>query len=179
MFSQSGQEISDIAERTGLRPNRIITTNKDIGSYYPKIWESCLGDDMAELYHVTKKSDYDTMFKTLDVLDNHADVLITMHGFLRVIPSDICDKYNIVNLHPGHIIDFPHLKGKDPQARAYEEKLPYTGCVLHKAIGEVDSGEVISSNKCAINSTVDIKFLYANLRECALELWCEYLDQNL
>ena len=74
----------------------------------------------------------------------YKESLITLHGWLRIVPENICEQYNIVNGHPGLITAYPQLKGKDPQVRAYKDNYGVIGSVVHKVTSEVDDGEVLT-----------------------------------
>ena len=63
------------------------------------------------------------------------NTLITLNGWLRIVPPDKCAKYNIYNGHPGLITKYPELKGKDPQQRMWEN------------IHEYDTRRFITNNK--------------------------------
>ena len=76
------------------------------------------------------------------------EAIITLHGWLRIMPPSICEKFKIYNGHPGLITDYPELKGKDPQERMFNDgNYTYYGSVVHKVVPEVDSGEIVSEVK--------------------------------
>ena len=62
----------------------------------------------------------------LYLVNNLKHDLITLHGYLRIIPENICKQCkHIYNGHPGLINMYPELKGKDPQeARRHLDALP-------------------------------------------------------
>jgi len=108
-------------------------------------------------------------------LESFKEPVITLHGYLRILPKDICKKYEIYNLHPGLITEYPELKGNDPQIIAIEAGHPRVGCVIHRVIPEVDEGEIILSN--AINTlTVPKERISLNLRSLATVMWYEFFN---
>ena len=88
------------------------------------------------------------------------------------------DEYNIYNLHPGDIVKYPELKGKDPQKRAWEDDYPTVGCVLHRAIGEVDSGDIVS-RRWTRNNFETFDDMNDKLRSLSVEMWCKFLSEEL
>jgi len=141
-FSQSGTEIQNIMDRAGIRPAAIITNKQDDEGLNPFLKKS--KDSGSLNWIILPKNpvlkDYRKALKGID------DPLITLHGFLRIIPKEICKKYkNIYNLHPGLITEYPELKGKDPQKRAIEAGHKIAGAVIHKVTPTVDDGEIVKS----------------------------------
>jgi folate-dependent phosphoribosylglycinamide formyltransferase PurN len=96
--------------------------------------------------------------------------VITLHGFLRIIPKEICEKYEIYNLHPGLIDKFPSLKGFNPQERAFAEGYKLAGCVIHEVTPGVDEGKILLSQGIGIEG-MDLNGIYGALRDTALDLW--------
>jgi len=128
LFSQTGSEIETLSNKIGRVPDTILTNNKKYeGNLDPLV------------------SDHAAIMKYIDL--NHKYDLITLHGYLRIIPEDVCRgcRY-IFNGHPGLITDHPELKGFNPQEKVFNSKLRYekVGCVIHRVIPELDSGEVVA-----------------------------------
>ena len=170
-LSQSGQEVYNIMSFFKRKPDAIITNRQDdIGLFIPLLQEK----DEGKLNWITlPKNPEPNDYKK--VLKRFKNPVITLHGYLRILPKEICAKYEIYNLHPGLITEYPELKGKDPQKRAIEANHPRVGCVIHRVIPEVDGGEIIMSN--AINTlTVDKDRLYLNLRSMATVMWYDFFQ---
>ncbi len=163
-FSQTGSEIVDISKALGRKPDLLVTNNfEEKNKFNPGV---------RELKVTIQSARHDILmdyFRSQQYW--HPDTtLITLHGYLRILPEDICNKYDILNGHPGLITKFPELKGKDPQLRAWEGKYPIIGSVVHKVTPGVDEGEVLSSvaytNRCeSLDET------YGKLRQSSLESW--------
>jgi folate-dependent phosphoribosylglycinamide formyltransferase PurN len=124
--------------------------------------------------------------KSLDILDKFAhevDTLVTLNGWLRIVPPDKCSKFNIYNGHPGLITKYPELKGKDPQQRTWDNlhKYEYIGSVVHKVVEEVDAGEVEEEESVytANNTLASVDDVYNTLRGTSLRAWCRFLKERL
>ncbi len=153
LFSQTGSEIETLSNKIGRVPDTILTNNKKYeGNLDPLV------------------SDHAAIMKYIDL--NHKYDLITLHGYLRIIPEDVCRgcRY-IFNGHPGLINMYPELKGKDPQERI-KPYMKLIGSVVHKVTAEVDAGEIVS-NIAVKNNRFDY---YNILRETSLEAWEQFFE---
>lgn len=145
LFSQTGSEIIKLSEHLNRFPDRIFTNNKDVNSWHPTMrnvhndgLKSKFGESRITIVNKTKSKSCNFLH-TIDKTS-----LVTLHGWLRIIPENICEYYNIVNGHPGLINTYPELKGKDPQVRAYDNEYGVIGSVVHKVTPIVDDGEILS-----------------------------------
>ncbi len=132
LFSQTGSEIYNIAQRIRKHPKYILTNNADRETWHP---------GLEELSSIIVTGKHAMLMDMLVGMRNNP--LVTLHGYLRILPEEVCEKHEVINGHPGDIIKYPELKGKDPQAKAIELGLPSTGVVIHKAVAEVDAGEIL------------------------------------
>ena len=164
LFSQTGQEIIDISEQIQRKPDLIISNN-----HPSKIKNILKGVEYKWLTTFGKDS------KTLDILDEVVDniepTIITLNGWLRIVPPDKCLKYSIYNGHPGLITKYPELKGKDPQQRAWDD--------LHKLVEEVDAGDVETFSEVGTASILTLDDTYNALRETSLKAWYSFLKERL
>lgn len=110
-----------------------------------------------------------------EVFGDPTNTIITLHGWNRIIPADICDMYTIYNVHPGDIVNYPFLKGADPQQKAIDMKLQRSGVVIHKCSAEVDSGEIVAFQQTNI-SGLNIDQVTSKLREISIQLWINFLQ---
>lgn len=170
-FSQTGNEIVNITKRIHVSPNAIVTNKKNIK---PLEINKLFPNKIYQIPNLPKTEDYLTLFETINV--DSEITLITLHGFLRIIPEKICNRYNIVNLHPGLISKYPELKGLDPQKKATHLKHPIIGCVIHKVSPIVDDGEILlsASEGSKYNLTENLKVL----KDLSLNLWLKYLTEK-
>ena len=167
-FSQTGTEIVDIAKSLDKWPDKIITNSRP--AKLRKINKELLERDIIYLPNKPTVDDYDI------VLEDNA--LVTLHGWLRVMPPSICEKFLIYNGHPGLITEYPELKGKDPQVRAFEGKYPIAGAVLHKVTAEVDEGKIIAEERFNARD-LELDDLFRILRDRSLYMWTNFLKMVL
>jgi len=166
LFSNSGNEIAAIIEKLGKKPDMIYCDKKRVD------WHPAIADNtwlashkvIADVLHYKKIT--------------NPDILVTLHGYLRIIPVDSIYK-NMYNVHPGDIVKYPELKGIHPQAKALELGLPSTGVVIHRVIPEMDSGEIVSSAEYLIKDGETETDLIKNLRDLSVDLWCDFLRDKV
>ena len=170
LFSQTGSEIVDLSTKLNRKPDFVIT-NANLDKVNPNIEvDFRVNNDEA---------------KTLDILEDiqfdKNDTLITLNGWLRIVPPDKCKMYNIYNGHPGLITKYPELKGKDPQKRAWENIASYAkiGSVVHKVVAEVDAGEIIVEKSARTRDVLNIDKTYDTLRKTSFDAWMEFLKEHL
>lgn len=169
-FSQTGAEIADISERLGRWPDRIITNKRPS---HLRVIDSRIPKKLLKI--VDNTPTVDDYIWYLSAFENP---LITLHGWLRVIPKEICEYYKMYNGHPGLITEYPELKGKDPQVRAFEGKYPVAGAVIHKVTAGVDEGEVLMEERFNTFG-LDLDGLFHILRDRSLHMWVNFLKKVL
>ena len=109
-FSHTGNEIYNISKKIGRFPDRVIT-NRAPG-------DKCINKQLISRVDVVYVSDRPAVEDYNRVIWN--DSVVTLHGWMRVVPKSVCKDYTIYNLHPGLITKYPELKGADTQKRVYE-----------------------------------------------------------
>jgi len=170
-FSQTGSEIYNVSNALGIYPDAIVTNKPDLNG----INKELLGVTAFREHKLNKTilnflpakpvtSNY------LKILKCYENPVITLHGYLRIIPKEICEQYEIYNLHPGLINHYPALKGFNPQERAFKDNYKVAGCVIHKVVPEVDAGEIIMSQGIDIQA-LSLPQVYEKLHEVAFDLW--------
>lgn len=165
LFSQTGKEIADISDKINRFPDLILSNRQSLDGV-----DSRIKNRVKLLSRVPLEEEY---FSILEKTD-----LITLHGFLRILPSNVCGTFMIYNGHPGLINKFPFLKGKDPQKKAYDLQLESSGCVIHRVIPEVDEGEIIKSREVLIKN-LTLEELFIILKNTSLDLWVEFLKGEI
>jgi len=167
-FSQTGAEIADLSESIGRWPDLIITNERPdhLRTIDPRIVEY----GYIEVPNKPTVSDLDA------VLQDNA--IITLHGWLRIMPEVICNKYLIYNGHPGLITKYPELKGKDPQVKAHKLGHEVAGAVIHKVTAGVDEGKIIMEEYFNA-SQLDLDGLFHILRDRSLYMWINFLKKVL
>ena len=178
LFSHTGSEIVKISKAIGKIPTKIITNQKPNANIHPDIKKF---PNIIYAKNTPSTSDYNYLFEDV------SDALISLHGWMRIIPGDICKDYEIWNLHPGLITEYPELKGKDPQKRVFEnsetinrgvKEYSKVGCVIHRAIAEVDAGSVYMERSTQ-NSFSGPADLEAGLHDMAGSMWEDFLNHKL
>ena len=169
-FSQTGAEIADIAESIGRRPDRIITNDRPehLRTIDPRI-------EKQGYFTFSNKPEEE---EYIELLEQFPDAIVTLHGWLRVVPAYVCERSRIYNGHPGLITEYPELKGKDPQIRAYEGKYPVAGAVLHHVTAGVDEGKIIAEERFNADN-LELDDLFRILRDRSLYMWCNFLKKVL
>ena len=124
LFSQSGSELRAICQQLKRSPDLIITNSSqdlDFNQFDCKNYVKARGFKNNDKFYS-------------DILDAYniasQDCIVTCHGWLKIIPAATCLKYQIYNGHPGDIVKYPELKGKDPQQKAFDMKLTHSGTVI-------------------------------------------------
>ena len=169
-FSQTGAEIADISEAIGRWPDRIITNDRPehLRTIDPRIQKQ-------GYFTFNNKPDVE---EYMELLEQFPDAIVTLHGWLRVVPAYICERSRIYNGHPGLITEYPELKGKDPQVRAFEGKYPVAGAVIHHVTAGVDEGKVLMEERFN-TSGLDLDGLFLTLRDRSLYMWSQFLKKVL
>jgi len=166
-FSHTGSEIVNISNKLGRRPD-VVITNKPPG-------DDAIHEGIQENIYVPNRP---SVIDYRGVLQ--PDTIVTLHGWMRIIPPEICEEYEIYNLHPGLITKYPELKGADPQKKVAEsviKEYDHIGCVIHKVTSGVDEGPVLAESSTR-NHYSGEEQISCKLHEMATLLWLEYLTCN-
>jgi methionyl-tRNA formyltransferase len=170
-FSQTGTEIYKVSKALERVPDVIITNKpKDrVDEINPDLFSE-YSDKFIWLPDRPTTEDY------MSTIPNGS--IVTLHGWLRIVPPEVCSSYEIYNSHPAPLTKYPHLKGKDPQIRTFNEGLQYSGNTIHKCIAEVDAGLILATNIIDIqgNSLDDI---IKRTHAAATALWVDFLKGQL
>lgn len=178
-FSQTGTEIYNLTRELDIYPDAIVTNqqdnekiNKDLINLYTfRESKLNLSGTWFKLPKIPEYTDYKA------ILQNFKKPIITLHGFLRVLPKKICNQYEIYNLHPGLITKYPELKGLNPQERAFSGNYTTAGCVIHRVTPIVDDGEVLKEGEVSING-IPLPEIYGKLHKLAFLLWKNFIVED-
>ena len=174
-FSQTGSELCAISTALSRWPD-VICTNKsieEIDSISSKLLDNCF----SKILFLPKKpaiSEYTTALRD----SRKQKSIITLHGYLRIIPAAVCEPNSIYNGHPGDILNHPELKGFNPQEKAFKLKIKRSGSVIHTVTPGVDEGPIVAIKSC----NIDLKSLnktYEILHTNSTKLWVEFLSDYL
>ena len=170
LFSQTGSELANICKELNIIPNLILTNKEDIESVDPWLLDNCF-NRIIILPRKPTIEEYNTALKQERF--NPRNTFFSLHGYLRIIPKEICSKWEIYNGHPGLINSYPELKGFDPQKRSLNYK--EIGSVIHRVNEHVDDGEVIISTSITNNYTNEADITNA-LRSTSLKSWLNFFS---
>jgi len=171
LFSQTGSDIYNVSKVLKKAPD-IIVTNKSI----EKI--ETINLDLLDKFfdRIVFLPNKPTIEEYLVAIPD--DSLVTLHGWLRIVPPEICDKFEIYNLHPAPLSKYEFLKGKDPQIKTFNMRLEYSGNTIHKCIPELDAGEILAENYFKVKGYTLDQIFEETHRE-ASKLWCQFLKDRL
>lgn len=173
LFSQTGSELQEICKRINKWPDVVITNAKQVD--FDK-WQE------TKIIHISPGNLKSSFYKGIFDMHHYKDVddvVVTLHGWLKIIPDDVCEQYRIYNGHPGDIVKFPQLKGKDPQKKAFELKLPYSGCIIHRCTKELDGGPIIAREEVNIMNCKSTDDVVNKLRKTSIDMWINTLKALL
>lgn len=176
LFSQTGSEICNLSEELGRYPDLIISDNtSEYNKIDPRIEANCkrvIWRKYKDLNRVERSEYYRKHLTSYDI--------ITLHGWLNIVPADICNEFKIYNGHPGLINYYPELKGKDPQIRAWEniDSYQYVGSVVHKVTPGVDEGPIICDSKVFAAVCQGVDSTYGILKQTSLESWIDFFNNK-
>ena len=172
-FSQTGSEIVELSKSIKRKPDLLVTNNfEDKIKFHPGIRE--LGVTIMSAKH-----DMIMNYFRNQVVYNVPQTLISLHGYLRILPADICERYEVYNGHPGAIDLFPELKGKDPQVKAFELGHKTVGCVIHEVTAGVDEGKILRSQAFVSKEELDIDKIFLILSNISTEMWVKFIKYYL
>lgn len=180
-FSQTGSEIVNIAEKLGKWPSVVVCSNKDLSKVNKKLLDHY--QDSDRFVHLTGKIDQYAYYDVFNRPDLYGEqFIITLNGWLKIVPPKVCEDFMIYNGHPGLITDYPELKGKDPQQRVVDlieagtppDKI---GSVIHVVTPEVDEGSIVRFKE--IECPALKEDVFTTLHSISTELWVEFLQPRL
>lgn len=170
-FSQTGSEILNISESLNRLPDLVVTNQSDL-SKVNKDFLQKIKDRLIVIPNKPSVEDYYKLTKHIDFVNS----IITLNGYLRIIPDFMCENYSIYNLHPGLITKYPFLKGFNPQEKAFNLKLPTSGSVIHKVTPVLDGGEILKSIEVNIEN-LTLEEVYNKLHKASSQLWINFLQE--
>lgn len=171
-FTMTGSEIYNVANRMCHCPDAVITNRPSIDGINSGLL-SIAHDRMYFLPKQPTVEEYHTALLDAGVDEN---TVVTLHGYLRVLPPKICESYNIINCHPALISKYPELKNLDPQKRSLNYRT--IGTTLHKVIAAVDEGVILKEREIK-NTFYTVEEITDALRRESEELWMELLAEQL
>ena len=158
-ISQTGCEVYNIYKQTGIKPLFVVTNN--INRVIQEVKDEF---DIKIIPNRPSVEDY----LNLEIPQNS---IVTLNGWLRIVPKEIVNKYTIYNGHPGLINRYPELKGLDPQIRAIKGNYELIGCVIHKVDELLDNGEILCSILARVDKSWSEDDYFNKFSQMMLDLW--------
>lgn len=102
--------------------------------------------------------------KLLGVIKKYKINLIAMAGFMTILSPDFFEAYGgeIINSHPSLL---PEFKGHNAVEQALGSGANKTGCTIHIATAEVDTGQIISQAEVPILKTDTEDILHERIKQ--------------
>lgn len=162
LYSQTGSELRTIADYIGQEPE-VFTNSENMFSF--------------KQFHNLKRGTHKEIMSWL--MSQEEQCLVTLHGYLRILPPEVCEKHIIFNGHPAAIHLYPELKGKDKQIDAFthKDKYPVIGSVVHRVTAELDAGEIVQYITVP-NNVRSVEEAFRVLKTVSLFTWKEFVDEN-
>lgn len=167
-FSHTGSEIANLIDELNIKPRLIITNQFNKSVIDSRLLKNNL------LYCNIK----DELYEKIKLND-----IVTLHGWMKIVPRFECEKYNIYNGHPGNIQRYDELKGKDPQDRCYDgylnKKYDYAGGIIHRVTNILDSGKIIHESEYKIPENISSGEFNILQKQTMLNLWLDFFNNRL
>jgi len=176
LFSQTGSEICNLSEAIGRYPDLVISDNVKVDNNVDERIEQNCKKVMWRAYRkLTPAAKLDYFRNFLGDYD-----IITLHGWLNIIPPEICEEFTIYNGHPGLINYYPQLKGKDPVDKVWANisDFMYVGSVIHKVTAKVDCGDIICASQLSYVNCTSLEETYNVARRTSLTSWIDFFTKE-
>ena len=192
LFSQTGSEIAYLANQitftegrnrwpdaiiTNKHKNQLLTIDPELLSeLQPDTYKTPPG--VKKLPNLLFISSTPTEEELESIFSEYDNPIITLHGWLRIIPPALCSKYEIYNGHPAWLFQYPELKGKDPQKRAWDGNYYYGGMVIHRVTEKLDEGKIALHGGFVMSDFDTYREYMAYLKHGMRNLW-RHVFQNI
>jgi phosphoribosylglycinamide formyltransferase-1 len=116
-----------------------------------------------------------------ELKSRHID-LVAMSGFMTIMTNEIFVQYKdrILNTHPSLLPDF---KGARAVPKALQAGVSVTGCTIHVATPELDSGRILAQSGVIVRATDTEETLHDRIKAVERKLYPEtikaYLNEKL
>lgn len=170
-FSHSGSEIVTLSKILGRYPDLIITDSKST-NWHKDLLHPAQINLVHSLSHKLKADEYIELIDSVDI-----GSVITLHGWMNIVPAKVCERYTIYNGHPALCNWYPELKGKDMQdvVVGNVETYPRIGSIVHEVTPVVDDGPVITTSFTTNRASYTREQVYEKLRHTSLVSWLKLI----
>lgn len=126
-------------------------------------------------------ADFDRLAYTeqvVDVLVAHRIDLVAMAGWGTILDKPIFDAFEgaILNTHPALLPAFPGWHAVDD---ALEARVKVTGCTVHVATLEVDSGPILAQEAVPVLDDDTVESLHERIKRVERRLYTDTINQIL
>jgi phosphoribosylglycinamide formyltransferase-1 len=110
----------------------------------------------------------DFTHRVVDALERRGVDLVAMAGFMRILEKPIFDAFpgRVLNTHPALL---PSFRGAHAVEDALEAGVKVTGCTIHIAVPEVDSGPILAQEAVEVLEDDTAEALHERIK--AVEHW--------
>ncbi len=123
--------------------------------------------------------------QAMQVVDCFAPDIILLSGFMRILSSTTLARVTVplLNQHPALLPDdggdtvtlsdgrtIPALRGAHVVRDAIAQRLPVTGCTIHRVVPEVDRGPVLARAEVTVHPDDDEVTLHSRIRAVEQQL---------
>lgn len=174
LFSRSGSVMVEVLNKIQFQKER-LGLELDIFTNNTKTWDRSV-DQFASFLTIIPHEEIERKLMKME------PTVVLLFGYLRILSPQVCVRHEIYNLHPGDILHYPELKGKDPIEKYFnnlgnhgpvKEEGYKLGCVIHKVTPEVDEGPILSHY---IYTASDYEDAIDKSRETAIKMWISFLN---
>ncbi len=101
--------------------------------------------------------------RVVDALEAHAVELVAMAGFMTILEKPMFDAFSgrVLNTHPSLL---PAFRGAHAVADALEAGVKVTGCTIHVATLEVDSGPILAQEAVPVQPDDTVETLHERIK---------------
>jgi phosphoribosylglycinamide formyltransferase-1 len=116
----------------------------------------------------------DFTHRIVDALDGHGVELVAMAGFMTILEKPIFDAYpgRVINTHPSLL---PSFRGAHAVAEALAAGVKVTGCTIHVATPDVDSGPILAQEAVPVLAHDTVDSLHDRIKEVEHRIYPEVL----
>ena len=118
----------------------------------------------------------DFTHRVVDALERHRVELVVMAGFMRILEKPIFDAFpgRVLNTHPSLLPDF---RGAHAVKDALDAGATVTGCTIHVAVPEVDSGPILAQESVPVEEGDTVDTLHERIKAVEHRLYPETIKR--
>jgi phosphoribosylglycinamide formyltransferase 1 len=111
----------------------------------------------------------------INELSNYHVDLVLLIGYMRIITSNLVDKYKgkILNVHPSLLPKFAGGMDINVHAEVLKAGETETGCTIHEVTAEVDAGPIVIQKKCKVEPDDTVETLKEKVQKLEGEAFIE------